>query len=187
MKGNQDQPSGQPGLAAYLAVGQVLRPQGLQGEVKLRPDTDDPARFLGFDVLYQKTPSGCFAPVNVRNVSIRKGFVYLTLDGDASLGQAESRRGLILYIDRAHAAPLKAHENYIADMIGCQLIDTQNRIIGRLKEILQPGSNDVYVVATPEGDLLIPALRHVILDVDTQTKRITVDEARLSEVAVLAD
>ncbi|MGI6687684.1 MAG: ribosome maturation factor RimM [Christensenellales bacterium] len=170
----------------YLAIGQVLRPQGLRGEVKVRPDTDDPARFLQLSRVYEKS-ADAFLPLEVKNVSIRKGMVYLTLGEDATVEAAEVRRGLMLYIDRAHAVPLGEYENYIADLIGCQLVDTQGQPIGKLKDILQPGANDIYVVDTPEGELLIPALRHVILDVNTQEKIITVDEMRLIEVAVLAD
>ena len=178
---------GQPGGPGFLAVGQVLRPHGVKGGVKLRPDTDDPERFLGFEALFQETKSGVFAPVPLKNVSVRGGFVYLTLGEDAGAEDAEKRRGLVLYIDRAHAAPLKEHENYIADLIGCLIVDTQGREIGRLKDIMQPGANDVYVVDTSRGEMLIPALRHVILRVDVEQKLIMADESRLSEVAVLAD
>ena len=52
---------------------------------------------------------------------------------------------------------------------------------------MQPGANDVYVVDTSRGEMLIPALRHVILRVDVEQKLIMADESRLSEVAVLAD
>ncbi len=187
MKEDHKKKRGQPEEAGYLAIGQVLRPQGLKGEVKLRPDTDDPARFLDLESLYQKTGENNYAPIAIRDVSVRKGFVYLTLADDASVEEAEARRDLLLYIDRAHAAPLGEGENYIADMIGCLLTDTQGHEIGHLKDILQPGANDVYVVDTPEGELLIPALKHVILSVDTRKKLIMVDETRLSEVAVLAD
>jgi len=178
---------GQPGDKGYLAIGQVLRPQGLKGEVKVRPDTDEAARFLDFDFLYQKTGEETFIPIAIHDVSLRKGFVFLTLEEDAGVEAAEARRNLVLYIDRAHATPLGEHENYIVDMIGCRLVGHKGREIGRLKDILQPGAQDVYVVTTLEGEMLIPALRHVILSVDTEEKLITVDEDRLSEVAVLAD
>lgn len=187
MKKSQDKQADHPGDTGYLAIGQVLRPQGLQGQVKLRPDTDDPARFLDFELLYQKTADEVYLPIPIRDVSLRKGFVYLWFGDDASVEEAEARRGLVVYIDRAHAAPLGEHENYIADLIGCLLTDTQGHEIGRLKDVLQPGASDVYVVDTQEGVLLIPALRHVILKVDTHKKLIMVDETRLSEVAVLAD
>lgn len=179
--------SGAPGQTGYLPIGQVLRPQGLIGAVKVRPDTDDPERFLLLDSLYVKTGERAFAPIAISEVSVRKGFVYLTLEDDATISQAEVRRGMVLFIDRAHAAPLGENENYITDMIGCRLVDTLGREIGQLTDILQPGAQDVYVVATPHGEMLIPALRHVILEVDTEKKLITVDEDRIHEVAVFAD
>ncbi|MDD4080881.1 MAG: ribosome maturation factor RimM [Eubacteriales bacterium] len=187
MKGKPNNQPGKSGLIGYLPIGQVLRPQGLSGEVKVRPDTDDPARFLTFDFLYQKTGDDTYAPIAIHRVSVRKGFVYLILEDDASVDQAEARRNLLLFIDRAHASPLGENENYIADMIGCRIVDTQGREIGQLKDILQPGAQDVYVVATAEGEMLIPALRHVVLSVDPEKKLITVDKDRMQEVAVLAD
>jgi len=96
---------GQPGDKGYLAIGQVLRPQGLKGEVKVRPDTDEAARFLDFDFLYQKTGEETFIPIAIHDVSLRKGFVFLTLEEDDGVEAAEARRNLVLYIDRAHAAP----------------------------------------------------------------------------------
>lgn len=186
MSNNQDIKQFSPAESGFLAIGQVLRPQGLRGEVKVRPDTDDPERFLHLTSVFEKTEDN-FSPLSIHDVSIRKGMVYLTLGDDSAVEAAEARRDQVLYIDREHAAPLGEHENYIADLIGCQLVDTQGRAIGYLKDILQPGANDVYVVNTPEGELMIPALRHVILDVDTKSKIITVDEIRLIEVAVLAN
>ena len=174
-------------MSAGFFIGQVLRPQGLRGEVKVRPDTDDPERFLHLEKAYAQSADGQYSPLTLSDISIRKGFVYLTIGQDDSVEAAEARRDLVLYIDRAHAAPLGEHENYIADLIGSLLIDTKGQPIGRLKDILQPGANDVYVVDAPEGEILIPALRHVILQVDVKSRTITVDEMRLIEVAVLAD
>ncbi|MDD2561982.1 MAG: ribosome maturation factor RimM [Eubacteriales bacterium] len=187
MKEKPNKQPDEPGRSGYLPIGQVLKPQGLLGSVKVRPDTDDPERFLDFGFLYRKMGESAYAPIAISGISVRKGFVYLTLEEDATVSQAEARRDMVLFIDRAHAAPLRENENYIADMIGCRLVDTKGREIGRLKDILQPGAQDVYVVTTPEGAMMIPALRHVILAVDTDEKLIMVDEDRMQEVAVLAD
>ena len=187
MTKDPDMTPGQPEPSGYLVIGRVLRPQGLRGEVKVRPETDAPERFLDMTSVFIKMGEGAYEPIAIRDISLRKGFVYLTMEEDSSVEAAEKRRDLLLYIDRAHATPLGEFENYIADMIGCVLVDTKEAEIGRLKDILQPGANDVYVVKTNEGSLLIPALRHVILEVDIKNKRITVDETRLQEVSILAD
>jgi len=72
-------------------------------------------------------------------------------------------------------------------LIGCAMVDTHGRMIGILKDVLQPGANDVYVIETPEGSLLVPALRHVITQVDVPARLITADAERLGEVSILAD
>lgn len=50
--------------------------------------------------------------------------------------------------------------------------------------MLQPGGNDVYVIKTPRGEMLLPALMHVVPQVDTENGKIVINEQRLSEVAV---
>ena len=69
-------------------------------------------------------------------------------------------------------------------MIGCKVLDSQDREIGQVTDVMQPGGNDVYVIKTPKGEMLLPALKHVIPTVDVKNNRIIVDEKRLPEVAV---
>jgi len=173
--------------ATTLAVGQVLKPQGLLGLVKIRPDTDDPGRFLLLSALLVETRHGKTESVAVSDVSVRGGFVYLRMGEDRTAEDAEKRRGSVLLVSREDAVPLGEYENFIADMMGCTVSDHLGREIGILTDVLQPGANDVYVVRTAEGSLLIPAVKHVVLSVDTAWKAIVVDGERLSEVAVLED
>lgn len=174
-------------MEGYLPIGQVLRPQGLKGLVKVRPDTDDPGRFLTFEQVFVKSSSGALQPQSVSNLSVRSGFVYLSIEDDSMVEEAETRRNLILYIPREQAAPLSEFENYITDLIGCQLTDTDGKPVGLLEDVLQPGANDVYVVRTQSGSLLVPALRDVVLSVDVANKQIIVDAQRMGEVSVAQD
>ena len=174
-------------MEEYLSIGQVLRPQGLHGQVKISPDTDDPLRFLALDMIYVRDSDGGLQCLNIRKVSVRGSFVYASIGEDQSIEEAEQRRGLELFISRTQAVPLREYENFIADLIGCAMVDTHGRMIGILKDVLQPGANDVYVIETPEGSLLVPALRHVITQVDVPARLITADAERLGEVSILAD
>lgn len=171
----------------YLSIGQVLRPQGLKGTVKVRPDTDDPGRFLALDAVFLSGKENKLEKVEVRDVSVRGEFVVLRLGEDQDVDAAEKRRDALLFVLREEAVPLKENENFISDLVSCQVVDTKGLVLGTLKEVLQPGANDVYVVSTAKGDLLIPALLKVILEVDIPNKRIVVDENVLPEVSVLAD
>ena len=170
-------------LSEYLLIGQVLRPQGIKGQVKVRPDTDDPERFLDLETVYLKK-GDAYEPVTVDEISVRDDGVYLRLAGAQSRDEAEKQRNLLLYVDRAHAVELGEDETFICDLIGCRVVDLQGNEIGAVKDVLQPGGNDVYVIKTPKGEMLLPALKHVIPTVDVKNGLMTVDEKRLPEVAV---
>ena len=171
-------------MEGYLSIGQVLRPQGLNGMVKIRPDTDDPGRFSQLDHLFIQDNNGLAVMIEFFNVSVRGSFVYMNLGEDDTVEKAVLRRDLKLFIPRDQAVPLNENENFISDLVGCKLIDTNGNLIGTLTDVLQPGANDVYTVSTPQGTLLVPALRHVILDVDIKQKLITAQADRLWEVSI---
>ena len=100
-------------LSEYLLIGQVLRPQGIRGQVKVRPDTDDPGRFEELEFVYLKKDNE-YVRAAVEDVSVRDDGVYLRLDGAKDRDEAEKQRGLMLYVDRAHAVQLSEDETFIA-------------------------------------------------------------------------
>lgn len=170
-------------LQTYLAVGQVLKPQGVRGEVKVKPLTDDPRRFLELERVFVRE-GDTYAPRAVRCTRVHDGFAYLLFESAQDREAAEGLRGALLFVDRAHAAELPEDANYIVDLVGCAVFDTQGQHLGTLLEVLQPGANDVYVIDTARGELLIPALKRAVPAVDVAARRITVDEKVLPEVAV---
>ncbi len=171
-------------LSAYLLIGQVLRPQGVRGQVRVRPDTDDPGRFDELEYVYIQEKNGAYKRISVDEVSVREDAVYLRLNGATTREAAEAQRNWMLYVDRAHARELAENETFICDLIGCKAVDTQGNELGTVTDVLQPGGNDVYVIKTPRGEMLLPALMHVVPQVDTKNEKIVIDEKRLAEVAV---
>ena len=170
-------------LSEYLLVGQVLKPQGIKGQVKVRPDTDDPGRFEDLEFVYRKNQEQ-FERISIDEALVRPDGVFLRLAGAQTRDDAEAQRGWMLYVDRDHAVRLGENETFICDLIGCRVLDTHGEELGTVTDVLQPGGNDVYVIKTPKGEMLLPALKHVIPDVDVQSGTVTVDERRLPEVAV---
>ena len=170
-------------LSEYLLIGQVLRPQGIKGQVKVRPDPDDPGRFEELEFVYLKKGDS-YEQLPVDEVSVREDGVYLRLNGAPTRDEAEKQRNWMLYVDRAHAVELGENETFICDLIGCKAVDTQGNELGKVTDVLQPGGNDVYVIKTPKGEMLLPALKHVIPAVDVEKGVIIIDEKRLPEVAV---
>ena len=170
-------------ISEYIAIGQVLRPQGVKGLVKVRPDTDDPKRFEDLAFVFLDSKDG-YKQVSVEDVSVREDGVYLRLNGAHTRNDAEMQRNWMLYVDCAHAVVLNENETFICDLIGCKLLDTQGNELGVIQDVLQPGGNDVYVISTPRGEMLLPALKHVIPVVDVNKGIVVVDEKHLPEVAV---
>ena len=173
-------------LSPYLLIGEILKPQGLNGQVKLRPLTDDPRRFSALDHAYF-CEHGEYRRVTADAPAVRGEFAFLRLDGASSREDAEKQRGQKIYIDRDSAAVLNADANFIEDLIGCAVVGTDGSAIGKLTDIMQPGANDVYVIQTPRGELLLPALKAVVPSVDAEARVILVDADRLPAFAVWQD
>lgn len=168
-------------LRDYLCVGTIAKPQGIRGEVKVQPHTDDPQRFMSLKWVWidgQKVP--------ITHARVLQNTVYITLEGINDRNEAELLRGKELMVDRENAAPLPKGRYYIVDLIGLTVEDRQGRMLGRLADVIQAGGNDVYSIEGERG-FLFPALKRVILSVDLAEKRMVLDEEALSEVAVYED
>ena len=173
-------------LSAYLLIGQVLRPQGVRGEAKIRPYAANPEDFRRWTTLYLQNGEE-YAPIGCACSRVHDGFAYATLEGCANPDDVEKLRGRKLFIDRAHANALEEDEVYICDLIGCEAVDEAGEAVGTLTDVLQHGPVDVYVFRTARGTMMAPALKAVFPRVDVAARRIDVCAERLQEVAVLED
>ena len=155
----------------YRAVGVVERPRGLKGEIKARPLTDFPQRFArGATVYIAGTPR------TVSAANWQRGSVYLTIDGVNDRDAAEALRGELIEVPDAER-PASDHPYwYIDEIEGLEVVDLDGAALGKVREVLQTGANDVYVVDRGERrDLLVPALSDVIVEIDLQQGCMTVD------------
>ena len=170
-------------MQEYLLIGEITKPQGVRGELKLRPITCDPGRFDGLKTAYVKDGEG-YRPVSI---SVRKAdadAVYLRMDGVETRNDAELMRGTALYIDRAHAVQLDEDSTFLCDLIGLRGVCTDGSEVGKLIEVMQPGGNDVYVFKGAKGEVQVPALKSVVMNVDLSDGVMLLDSARMAEVAV---
>ena len=170
-------------LSEYLLIGEISKPQGIAGEVKVQPHTGDPNRFLSLTSVFLKAGDG-YSEKPLASVRVAGGYAYLTFPGVNDRDKAEAMRGQKLYVDRARAVKLAEDETFICDLIGCVATDDSGRLIGTLTDVMQPGAGDVYAFQGPMGEVLVPALKSVFLEVDVKNKRMLLSAARLSEVAV---
>ena len=92
-----------------------------------------------------------------------------------SINEVEKYRGCELYVSREQAVPLEENEYYIADLLGMSVYTEAGELLGNLRDVIETGANDVYCVNTEKyGEVLIPAIRQCILQVDVEAGRMTV-------------
>ena len=170
-------------MQEYLLIGEITKPQGVQGELKLRPITCDPYRFEGMKYAYVKDGEG-YKKVGISVRRVGEDAVFLRMEGVETRNDAEEMRGTQLFIDRANAVELDEDSCFICDLIGLKGVLSEGGEIGKLIDVMQPGGNDVYVFKGSRGEVLVPALKSVVLKVDLDSGEMLLDSARMAEVAV---
>lgn len=171
-------------MSAYYRIGVIVRPHGVHGAVKLDPLTDDTRRFRGLKEAYVEM-HGAYTPVQLCVSSVAPDAVILTVNGYETPEQANTLRGAYLAVDRAHAVKLPKDTYFVTDLIGCDTFDTDGNVFGKLTNVYETGANDVYEIE--HGKLMVPALKRVLHEVDTDGGRIVFDAAVLKEVGLFAD
>lgn len=161
-------------LSGYFAIGRIVGAHGIRGEVKVLVMTDYPERFRPGARLYLGTEQTC-APTEIQTVRSHKGVLLVKLSTVPDRNLAELLQGQYLLIPAEQAMPLADHEYYAHDLIGLAVETTAGGALGTLTEILFTGANDVYVVTGPAGEVLIPALREVIVGIDLVGRKMIVD------------
>lgn len=158
----------------YLRVGVIASTHGIRGEVKVYPTTEDVNRFKSLKKVMLDTGKEML-PLEVQGVKFFKNMVIVKFKGIDNINDIEKYKGKDLLVTREDAIPLEEGEYYIFDVLGSKIVTEDGEEIGELKEILQTGANDVYVVKTTAGkELLIPSIPQCILDVNIDTKIIKV-------------
>ncbi len=158
-----------------LTIGEVVAPFGRVGEVKVRLETDFPDRFARLPQVCLRWPDGRARLFAVENARLHKGQILLKLRGVSSISEAETLRNTLVQIRPAEAMPLPANEFYIHDVVGCEVVTTEGRVLGRLSTVLRGGANDVFVINQGRKDeILLPVIKAVVREVDTARRRIVV-------------
>ncbi len=166
----------------YITIGQIVRAVGIRGELKIKPLTDDAMRFKRLKIVYLKS-----APHRIEACRFDKDFVYLRLSGIADRTTAESVQNEYLQIDRINAVDLEEGSYFIADIIGCKVIDDNGVELGKVTEINQYGSADVYTVINGKSVVRFPFLKKMIVKIDVDTGIIILKRSVFDEVSVYED
>ena len=157
-----------------LQVGVISSTHGIRGEVKVFPTTDDVNRFKKLKKVYLETEKEQI-PLEVQSVKFFKQFAILKFKGIDNINDIEMYKGKGLLVDREDAVPLEENEYYIADMIGMEVYTEDGKKFGILKDVMETGANDVYIIDSEKhGEILVPAIKQCILCVDMEQNRIEI-------------
>ena len=158
----------------HLEVGKIINTHGLRGEVKVAPWTDTPDVFEEIkNVFVIKNKEKI--TLEISHVKYQKNNLIIKFKELQDINDAQHLKNFVLYVDRNELGELPEGVYYIADLIGMEVKREDKSSIGVLKDVLQTGANDVYVVERQgEKELLIPVIESVVLSVDTENKEIIV-------------
>ena len=160
-------------MEQFLQVGVISSTHGIRGEVKVFPTTDDPSRFKKLKkVLLDEGKERL--ELEVQSVKFFKQFVIVKFKGIDNINDIEKYKGKGLFVPREDAVPLDEDEYYIADLIGMEVF-TGDGHFGVVKDVMETGANEVYIVESDDhGEVLIPAIRQCVLDVNVEEKKMLV-------------
>lgn len=162
-------------MKPYLELGQIVNVKGLKGEIKVNPFTENINRFETLNKILIKLKNE-IKEYEIEKVSYHKNQVILKLKGIDSIEAAETLRNYYILINRKDLEPLEEGKYYIADLIGLDVYTEEGKALGKVDDIYNTGSNDIYVVKDELGkQKLLPGIPEVIKKVDLENSKIIVN------------
>ena len=158
----------------YLEVGQIVNTFGIKGQVKVVPFTDDITRFEELKKVYIVKQSSR-KEVEIEEVKYHKNMVLLKFKEYNKIEDVEDFKNCYIEINRKDGKKLEEGEYYIVDLLGLDVVTDDGQNLGKLEDIYNTGSNDIYVVKDDLGkQVLLPCIKEVVKKVDLEGKKITV-------------
>ncbi|MBR2384258.1 MAG: 16S rRNA processing protein RimM [Clostridia bacterium] len=166
----------------FLRIGLIVKPQGIRGEVKVLPLSDDSNRFRKLKEVFIDEK-----PYKVLNSRVVGNEVFVSISGFADRNSAELLRGKYMCVDRANAIEPSEGHYFIADIINSQLLDENEAVIGKIVDITQ-ANTDIFTVQCNDGRVMrFPFLKKVVFKVDVEFGKVFAYKNKLEEVCVYED
>ena len=147
----------------YLVIGKVLRPHGVRGELRLEIHTDSPSHLHEVGTVYIGADH---QPHGLKSFRSHQGLLLISVEGCEDRDEADALRGELVAVKIKDAAPLKEGEYYHHQIIGLKVVTDAGEELGSVAEIIETGANDVYVVRGQGAEVLLPAIKSMILKIE---------------------
>jgi len=158
-----------------VVIGEIARPHGLHGEMRVMPLTDHPERFEAVTecVLWDRERD-TREPCRVTGARRHGGAVLLSLDGCDTVEAASALVGRLVAVPETEALPLPPGQFYSWQLEGCRVLTEDGREVGRVTRIEQSAAQDLWVVSDGSRECLIPAVAEIVLEVDLAAGRVVI-------------
>lgn len=156
-----------------LEIGQIVNTYGIKGFIKVVPLVDYKEQFKDFHKIYidLNKENDEFL---IEEVKFSKDLVLLKLEGIETIEQAENFRNKYIKIKREDIK-LEKGAHFIVDLLGLEVYTDDGILLGNIKEVLQPGCNDVYIIKNNENkEILIPVIPDVVKKIDIENHKVIV-------------
>ncbi len=159
---------------SLLDIGTIVGTHGLRGDLKVRLKSGDPDVLMAMEQIHLLLPTGEALTVDINRRVLHKGQVLLRLSRYDTINLAEPLIGAQVLIDKDNLPELDGDQYYWGDLKGIAVVDRDRGELGRLVHLFTSAAHDTYVVKGPFGEILIPAVRQFILDVDLDDRMMQV-------------
>jgi 16S rRNA processing protein RimM len=155
----------------FLLLGEILRPHGVRGEVRMRLLTDYPERIAQLEYVYIGSSPDAAEPARyvVQHMRMHQNYGLLKLETIDDRNAAERLRALMVMVTLEDAVPLEADEIYLYQLINLTVQTKAGETLGVITDVLETGANDVYIIDSPTyGEVLIPVTTETIVKTDIE-------------------
>lgn len=161
-------------MLEYISIGQIVNTYGVKGELKVYPLTDDIRRFDKVKIVYIEENQGLYK-YEIQHIKYLNNIVIVKFKNVEDIESAEKFRNKYIKVHRNDAVKLPEDSFFVCDIIGADVFNLDGELLGKVYDVIQTGSNDVFVVKTEDKEILIPALKTIFKEIDIIKGRMVVE------------
>jgi 16S rRNA processing protein RimM len=151
-----------------LAVGRIVKPFGLRGDLVVESLADSPERFRTVRAVHLGPDPASARPAEITRAAVERRGVRVTIAGVSDRTAAEKLVGHYLFVDPSHRVKLPRGRHFVHQVVGLTVLDQHGVVVGRVRDVLKLPAQDLFVIEHHGRELLIPAVRPFIRSIDPE-------------------
>ncbi len=162
-------------MKKLIAIGTIVRPWGIRGEVKIEPISKRIKEFAAFHELFAGSVADSVQKVSIERERPSGDAIIAKLAGVSIIDEAISLKGFHIFVSAEELDPLTDDEYYMVDLIGMKVICESGEEVGIVKDIVETGGTDVIIAEKEKKEVLIPLAKTICRRIDAKEGVITID------------